>query len=216
MAPKPPPAYNADAYNKSRPTYSKEVFDIISKFNDESCFANALDCGCGTGLATRALASFLKIDKIVGIDPSENMISQAEQANGGASNPRYVVGNAEEISKIFGKESFDLITAAQCAHWFDMESFYNAAFTCLQPGGVLAIFSYCHLLVPAYPSIQAEIVKFTEVILSPYWDERRPRLNRLYADQDFLQSPFPKTLRRPAESFHNDLSMVTFSNRFLY
>ena len=210
MAPKTSPAYSADIYNKARPTYPEKLFEIIKDFakSKGTPFKNALDVGCGTGLATRELVNFLNIDKVIGLDPSENMILQAKEASSGASDRiEYVKGNAEDISTAFAPESFDLITAAECAHWIDMEAFYASAFECLEPGGVLAIFSYCHLLFPSHPSVYDEMIKFTQVTLKPYWDERRPRLDRLYADPDYLMTPFPKMERRLYDGVENPLIM---------
>lgn len=44
---------------------------------------------------------------------------------------------------IFEDESFDVITASQCVHWFNLPKFYSEAHRVLKIGGLLALFGYC-------------------------------------------------------------------------
>ena len=70
-----------------------------------------IDLGCGTGWASRRLASV--VQEVVGLDVADEMLRRAERASSGASNIRYVWGSAEKIpapddyfTKVLSVESF--------------------------------------------------------------------------------------------------------------
>lgn len=53
---------------------------------------------------------------------------------------RYRQGTAEGIGCL--DNSVQLVTASQCAHWFNLKKFYSEVERVLLPGGVLAIYGY--------------------------------------------------------------------------
>ena len=82
---------------------------------------SVLDVGCGTGNATRHLASYF--DRAVGCDAGKEMIAQATEASGRSKNGSlivYEVVDAEQLDQLQGLAagSVDLLTAAMSVSVF--------------------------------------------------------------------------------------------------
>ena len=75
-----------------------------------------LDIGTGTGTVARELAQ--RGGEVLGLDPAQGQIAAARwlAAEEGLS-ARFEKGLAERTGQ--PDASFDLVTAAQCWHWFD-------------------------------------------------------------------------------------------------
>lgn len=98
--------------------------------------------------------------EVVGMDPSKGQVAEAiEQAKLlGVSNVRFVQGGAEELSASgIPAGTADLITAAQCAHWFDLPVFFNEADKLLTSKGVVALFCYTRPTVANVPHVEAAL-----------------------------------------------------------
>lgn len=76
--------------------------------------AIALDVGCGSGWATRLMASYATQGRVIGIDISDEMIRVAEDSSRDFPNTAYRVASAESLP--FAQEEF--------SHAFSMESLY--------------------------------------------------------------------------------------------
>lgn len=109
------------------------------------------------------------------------------------------VASAEAIPETSG--SAQLITASQCAHWFDLNEFYAESERVLSPGGVLALYGY---LIPV--PVSKDQAKMDKLIhdelymgcLEKYWTEQRKVIDNLYRD---LRLPFDDQVRD--ESFED-------------
>ena len=72
-----------------------------------------LDLGCGTGWASRRMASLTTAGEVVGLDVADEMLHRAEHASSEFNNIRYVWGSAESIpapdgffTRVLSVESF--------------------------------------------------------------------------------------------------------------
>lgn len=83
-------------------------------------FSYGLDVGCGTGHSTHALGRYSR--KVLGIDPSEEMVSRAE----GTDNIEF---SNEPFSTLSSSTPFDVITFAGCLHYADPAEMLS----CLHP-----------------------------------------------------------------------------------
>lgn len=133
---------SSHAYNYSifRPSPPKELVHRIIDFLKETIpppFTNAVDIGCGSGQSTQVLAPFFK--SIVGVDNSESQINHALKRNT-FQHITYKVGSSDYLE--FEENSVQLVTAGQCAHWFEIPKFFVQAEKVLQQGGVLALYCY--------------------------------------------------------------------------
>ena len=130
--------------------------------------------GCGHGIVARSLASNFK--SVVGTDPSEGMIKQANESTSRDDYPNVTFRQAAaEQSPFIESGSVDVVVVGQAAHWFDYPKFFKELNRIMRPGGTLACFGYKdHVLV--------DYTKATELtnhyaygedkdLLGPYWSQ---------------------------------------------
>lgn len=191
------------AYAEGRQDYHPNLYrTIIEKHTSTGGQLTTLvDIGCGPGPATRALAPHF--EETIGLDPSAGMIAAARSL----PNPdtiRYEISSAEELGHDldppipFG--SVDLITAATCAHWFDMPRFWSRAAQMLKPGGSVAIWTpgmlRVHPSVPNHAAVQKAIDDHEKEYLIPYFAPGNFLVKELYRDL-----ALPWNLEVPEDAF---------------
>jgi ubiquinone/menaquinone biosynthesis C-methylase UbiE len=176
----------ASVYQKHRPSYPPELLDWLLALPTPAPPRRAVDLGCGTGIASRLLAG-RGLD-VVGVDPNWDMLRVAASLGGG---PRYVRAQAEATG--LADACADLVTAAQCFHWFDRPRAFTEMRRILRPGAWAAA----------------------------WWNDRAPSpLNDAYEDLLLRYSEeYPRTFRgNPAEFFDRaepalgDLRRARFRN----
>ena len=164
-----------------------------------------LDVGCGPGTAASGLAPHFA--HVIGLDPSEGMISTARSLAGASSisEPiRFEISTAEDLgghlSSPIEDASVDLITASTAAHWFDMARFWPRAAQVLKPGGTVALWTTgdvrIHPSLPNAVAIQAAVDDFQERQLKPFLEPGNLLTRNLYVDL-----PLPWTLASPVAEF---------------
>ena len=176
----------AGNYATWRPEYPQEFFTYLSSLSTEH--NRALDCGTGNGQAAKLLAKFYK--EVYATDISEAQLKHAVAL----PNIHYSVSPAEKTD--FPDQYFDMVCAAQAAHWFKHEVFYKEVERVLKPNGVLALISYG--LIEINDDIDKLIKILYTNILAAYWDKERR-----FIDDHYQSLPFPyKEL--PIPSFQID------------
>ena len=145
------------AYQAGRPTYPPELIKRLASLAP-GC-ALAWDCGTGNGQAAQTLA--LYFDAVHASDASAQQIAEARPRPG----VTFAVEPAEHCS--LGDAAVDLVLAAQCLHWFDLEAFFREARRVLKPGGLLAALGYDWMYVE--PAIDRCIETDVLARLRPYW-----------------------------------------------
>uniref|UniRef100_A0A1B6CRP2 Methyltransferase type 11 domain-containing protein n=1 Tax=Clastoptera arizonana TaxID=38151 RepID=A0A1B6CRP2_9HEMI len=131
-------ATHASAYSKFRPTPPQMLVEKIIEFIKEKIsepLATSIDIGCGSGQSTKILSPYFQ--KVIGIDNNDSQIELAQSQNI-TKNISYRLGSAENF--LVEDASVQLVTACQCAHWFDIYKFYEEVSRVLQPEGVLALY----------------------------------------------------------------------------
>ncbi|KUI69713.1 hypothetical protein VM1G_05033 [Cytospora mali] len=200
-------SFNSDQgknYAQNRMKYSQALYqEIISYHTSTGGKCNTvLDLGCGPGTATFALAQFFH--EAIGLDPSDGMISTARSlmaTEQPKSNVKFEVSTAEDIDpSLIPDCSVDLITAATCAHWFDMPRFWPTAARVLRPGGTVAMWcsnaSTVHHSVPNSAAINAAVKKIEEEELRPFFEPGNLLTRNLYSTIGL-----PWTVDPPVPSF---------------
>jgi SAM-dependent methyltransferase len=168
---------NAASYARYRPDYPPKLFSYLSGLAPAR--RRAWDCATGNGQAALGLAAHF--DEVVATDASAKQLAEA------APHPRvtYRVAPAEDSGLPEG--SFDLVTAAQAAHWFDRPRFWREVRRVLVPGGVVAV--WCYALFRSTPEIDRVIDRLYRDVVGPYWPPERRLTEDRFRSLDF---PFPE------------------------
>lgn len=173
--------FDADAYAKHRPKYTKAIYDRVKNYHQAG--SNLLvDVGCGPGTATfQMVEQFSEFKHFRGTDVSPLMIEAAKKEqkkfNVPAEKLEFVNVSSDKFDFLGEQDSdkgkVDLITAVECAHWFDFEKFQKSAYKNLSNNGTLAIWGYCRPSTPDYPKIATIRYKYRvdDDKLGPYWEQ---------------------------------------------
>ncbi len=178
----------SDRYAAYRPAYPAALFDWLAglspRTGTSAAHGTAWDCATGNGQAALGLAAHFR--RVVATDAS------AEQIRHASPHPAidYRVAPAEASG--LPDHSVDLVSVAQAAHWFDLPRFYAEVARVLKPGGVVALWGYGRLVLPA--AMDAPFQRFYAETVGPYWPPERTLIDDAYRSLDF---PFAE-IRAPA------------------
>jgi len=123
-----------------------------------------LDLGCGTGTIARQFAA--RGCTVTGVDIDVRMLAAARDLAAEADlQIEWLECHAEETG--FSPGSFDVITAAQCWHWFDGEAAASEVRRLLLAGGLVAVCGFDWLPLPDTVSGVTEALIETH---NPSWE----------------------------------------------
>ncbi|WP_309081533.1 class I SAM-dependent methyltransferase [Zhihengliuella sp.] len=179
-----------EAYAAYRPEYPQALADWLAESTADAGGARelAVDVGCGSGQLTALLAE--RFERVIGVDPSSGQIASARRREG----VEYRVGPAEALPVPDGAAG--LITAAQAAHWFDLDRFYAEARRIAAPGALVALIGYGLMRFdhdgddPAAPDaverrLAERFDRFYAEEMGPYWPPERRIVEAGYTTVDF-------------------------------
>lgn len=150
----------AEGYTLVNDTQSNLGLDLINKLQIKPGQA-ILDVGCGPGNLTGYLADLTNVKgKVVGIDPSRERISIAQQTAELHQKPNlsFEVGIAEDLSR-FETGSFDVVFVNSTLHWVqDQPKAIREFGRVLKSGGKLGISGGSGDFVAAHETIKAEVL----------------------------------------------------------
>lgn len=152
--------FNTAHYNTARPSYPDLFYQTLVQYHKEGNnpkFQSALDVGCGSGFVTFKLTEFF--ETVTGTDISATMIGQCQADLRASSKIQFAVAPGEKSPEFIGENSVDMITAAECCHWFDHDLFFRECHRILKPGGTLAFWFY---LDPVFPGHEKANQLYTE------------------------------------------------------
>lgn len=153
----------ADDYARHRAGFPTSLFDRLATFDVGHPGQDVVDVGTGTGTVARGFA--VRGCRVVGIDPSTDLLDQARQLDTEAgTNIDYRVGRAEATGLASG--TVDVLSAGQCWHWFDRPAAAGEARRLLRPGGAIVICHFDWLPLPG------NVVEATEALIvehNPRW-----------------------------------------------
>lgn len=169
----------ASRYAAARPTYPQALFDWIAMLAPAR--DRAWEAGCGSGQATRGLASVF--GEIYATDPSAAQIAQAPAIE----NARFAAEPGERCS--LPDASVDAVCVAQALHWFDRPAFFAEAARVLRPGGVVVAWGYQDIDVG--DALRDAVGAFSARIRDA-WPAERFLVDRAYIDLApfFAKPPF--------------------------
>lgn len=144
----------ASNYTAGRRGYGEAIYIYLKEIIKSD--ANILDIGCGTGIATRELYMH-GFHHVQGCDIDPLMIMEAERCNKHLNfSIPYTVANVLDLSKVFNKERFDVITAFTCFHWFCNQEALEAICNKLNANGIFIV-------------VSASRANMDESILKEFW-----------------------------------------------
>ena len=187
-------------YVKYRPSYPREVIDLIaldSNLNEQSLIA---DVGCGTGIFAKILLE--SPASVIGVEPNQAMLDAAVKYLGLGNRFFPILKPAEQTGIL--ANTIDAITAAQAFHWFDPVQVFEEFQRILKPNGKV------YLVWNERKSTGSKFAKLYEAVLIECSPEYAKVTHRNRPDKDILgwfQNPnatmkrFKNTQRVDLESF---------------
>ncbi|ARU92985.1 class I SAM-dependent methyltransferase [Tatumella citrea] len=157
-------------YAQYRPRYPAELAAFLASLAPDR--RSALDVGCGNGQLTCLLADYF--ESVTGTDPSETQIQSA------IPHERVVYHCAPAEALPQDDKQYSLITAAQAAHWFQLEQFYREVKRIAAPGAVIALISYGVLQLDE--QLNERFLHFYHDEIGPYWPSERRLVDNGYRD----------------------------------
>lgn len=121
----------ASEYDAARPSYPAALYDELEHQTGRLAGKVILDCGAGTGIASRQLAE--RGARVVSLDVGEQMLRMAK-----ARSPQSACVLADGNWMPAAGKSADLVTFAQSWHWFDQWTAAAQVARVLKPGGYWA------------------------------------------------------------------------------
>lgn len=121
----------SDIYESSRPTLPRQTFEILKKY--KSSIETIVDIGCGTGLSTKVCEEFA--DRVIGIDPSNEMLKQAQKKE--TDKIKFIHGYGENT--MLPDAIADIVICAQSFHWMKKDETLNEVYRILKPNGIFVI-----------------------------------------------------------------------------
>jgi len=126
--------FRYDKYRPAPPDILADVLFNLIKTRSPQC---VVDIGCGTGLSTFYWSD--RVDLIVGIDPSTEMLRQAS-IKSGARNIVYREGFSHQTG--LPDASVQIVTCSQALHWMEPMPTFREVARILVSGGVFAAYDY--------------------------------------------------------------------------
>ena len=125
----------AEIYNNVRPACPEYVLNILPRYL-EHLPQTEVDIGCGTGLSTIVWKDTAQ--KIIGVEPSDDMLKTAEENSRNISNIEYIKAFSNNTGLPDGIAY--IITCSQSFHWMEPVSTLKEINRLLKPGGVFAAY----------------------------------------------------------------------------
>jgi ubiquinone/menaquinone biosynthesis C-methylase UbiE len=151
---------DANLYVKNSSLQNNLAKTILCDYSINSK-AYILDIGCGDGRITAELAKMAKDGKVIGIDPSPNMIEFASKnfTKKDFSNLHFRLSMAEDINFV---NEFDLVVSFSCFHWLkNPKKAVQLINTALKDQGEILILTYPKES-PYYKYLQIALQKYPE------------------------------------------------------
>jgi SAM-dependent methyltransferase len=153
----------ASDYGRYRAGFPASLFDRLAEFGIGQPGQRVVDVGTGTGTLARGFA--FRGCTVIGIDPAEALLQQAQRLDQGTGvQVDYRVATAEATG--LPDDFADVYAAGQCWHWFDRDRAASEAFRVLVAGGAIVLCHFDWLPLPG------NIVEATEHLIlehNPEW-----------------------------------------------
>jgi SAM-dependent methyltransferase len=194
----------ADAYERGRPGYPREVVDWLCKELELRPGRTVLDVAAGTGKLTRELVG--SGAALIAVEPVAGMRAVLERV---VPNATVLAGTAEALPIPDG--GADAIVVAQAFHWFDGPAAVAEFHRVLAPAGRFAlVWNRRRVDQPLHRAVKEIIDPFRRDAPSHYQGEWRPSVTAagLFVPIGELEVPSEQVL--DADAFVDRFSSVSF------
>jgi SAM-dependent methyltransferase len=144
-------------YARFRDIYPDVFFETLNEMRIGTAGQKVLDLGTGTGVLPRFMNKYGA--DFTGSDVSAEQIEQAKILSDGMT-INYVISASEDMN--FPEKSFDVITALQCAWYFEREKLYPKMKNILKENGIYAEMGMIYL------PRESEIAAGSEALVHKY------------------------------------------------
>ncbi len=145
-------------YLRYRAGFPSSFFERVARFGVGQAGQRVLDLGSGTGTVAHGFAS--AGCRVVALDPSSAMLHGAQHIQPTTASLGYVRAFAETLP--FAEDTFEVVVAAQCWHWFDRPKVAQGVRQLLRPNGQIVIAHF------DYYEMDGNIVDETEQLLAVF------------------------------------------------
>jgi SAM-dependent methyltransferase len=135
-----------EAYARFRPSYPRELLNLLERSCGLTAASKIADVGSGTGLLARLFLDF-GCD-VTAVEPNPGMRAAAERALSGESGYHSVDGRAEATT--LPDASVDFVTAGQAFHWFEPAAAREEFRRILKPAGWAVLIWNERLVTPGF------------------------------------------------------------------
>jgi ubiquinone/menaquinone biosynthesis C-methylase UbiE len=137
-------------YDRFRPVPPVDLMELGAGWAGPAPLELVVDLGCGTGLSTRPWSS--RAEKIIGIDPSTDMLEAARAATS-APNITYRQGSGQHTELEAG--AADIVTCSSAVHWMEPVSTVEEMSRILRRNGVLLVYGHYYPVFLHSPQLTA-------------------------------------------------------------
>lgn len=128
---------HAPTYNRVRPGYPKEVYDLVTEYKALGGSSHILEIGAGQGIATEEIARYWH-PVIDAIEPGTNLVKILQTRTAAYDNIRIYASEFEDYQS--GGKRYDAIFSATAFHWTDKDIKYTKSHELLKPDGLLIVY----------------------------------------------------------------------------
>ena len=122
----------ADIYDEGRPHLPGKAIEILKRYlNNE--IEVIVDIGCGTGNSAEICTDYA--DKVIGIEPSEDMLKKAREKENSKLTFLKGYGNNTGLESNIA----DIVICSQAFHWMEPDSTIKEVSRILKKGGIFAV-----------------------------------------------------------------------------
>ena len=122
----------ADIYDEGRPHLPGKAIEILIRYlNNE--IEVIVDIGCGTGNSTEICTDYA--NKVIGIEPSEDMLKKAREKENSKLTFLKGYGNNTGLESNIA----DIVICSQAFHWMEPDSTIKEVSRILKKGGIFAV-----------------------------------------------------------------------------
>ena len=142
----------ADIYDEGRPKLPNKSIEILKRYlkNDIDLI---VDIGCGTGNSTETCVNYA--NKVIGIEPSEDMLTVAKKKENNKLLFQEGFGNKTGLDNNIA----DIVICSQAFHWMEPNSTIKEVCRILKKGGIFAVIDR-----DTFPVIDLKIERFNSEI----------------------------------------------------